>query len=156
MKASLETSALFLFTTLELINFVSPDLKFHCFLLPNLEIFQIIQKISSLAGNFPGYPETFKAIRKGLRAKTFRTRKNFPGSNATLLPRFLRLWLWIWIFRMIGSWFLIERWVLVIRLVREETNKQRGATSQLRYNTIYSLSLDGWFLINHFSFLVAT
>ena len=27
-----------------------------------------------------------------LRAKTFRTRKNFPGSNATLLPRFLRLW----------------------------------------------------------------
>ena len=25
-------------------------------------------------------------------AKTFLTRKNFPGSNATLLPRFLRLW----------------------------------------------------------------
>ena len=35
MKASLETSALFLSTTLELKNFVSPDLKFHCFLLPN-------------------------------------------------------------------------------------------------------------------------
>ena len=27
-----------------------------------------------------------------IRAKTFRTRKNFPGSNATLLPGFLGLW----------------------------------------------------------------
>ena len=26
-----------------------------------------------------------------IRAKTFRTRKNFPGSNATLLPGFLGL-----------------------------------------------------------------
>ena len=26
-----------------------------------------------------------------MRTKTFRTRKNFPGSNVTLLPRFLRL-----------------------------------------------------------------
>ena len=74
MKASLETSALFLSTTLELKNFVSPDLKFHCFLLPNLEIFRIIRKISSLSGNFSGYPETFRTIRKisGLSG-------NFPG-----------------------------------------------------------------------------
>ena len=27
-----------------------------------------------------------------IRAKTFRTRKNFPGSNASLLPGFLGLW----------------------------------------------------------------
>ena len=37
MKASLETSALFLSTTLELKNFVSHEVKFHCFLLPNLQ-----------------------------------------------------------------------------------------------------------------------
>ena len=70
MKASLETSALFLSTTLELKNFVSPDLKFHCFLLPNFRSkdssrsFRTIRKISRLSGNFPGYPETFRTIRK--------------------------------------------------------------------------------------------
>ena len=33
----------------------------------------------------------FKRFFSYIRAKTFRTRKNFPGSNATLLTRFLRL-----------------------------------------------------------------
>ena len=35
----------------------------------------------------------FRMIFHSIRAKTFRTRKNFPGSNATLLPEFLGLWL---------------------------------------------------------------
>ena len=68
------------------------------------ETFRIILKISSLSGNFPGYLENIQTIWKfsrpsgnfpvqiqGLRAKTFRTRKNFPGGNATLPPRFLGL-----------------------------------------------------------------
>ena len=96
------------------------------------ETFRIIQKISSLSGNFPGYPKTFQAIWKfsgssgkypaypetfqalrkffgqsgkypdyleifqrvrklpiaisGVTRKTFRTRKNFPYGNATLVP----------------------------------------------------------------------
>ena len=61
-------------------------------------------KISSVSGNFPDNPENFQTIWKfsrrsgnfpvqfqGLRAKTFRTRKNFPDGNATLPPRFLGL-----------------------------------------------------------------
>ena len=34
---------------------------------------------------------TFRTMIYIIRAKTFRTRKNFPGSNATLLPGFLGL-----------------------------------------------------------------
>ena len=34
----------------------------------------------------------FRMVIYIIRAKTFRTRKNFPGSNATLLPGFLGLW----------------------------------------------------------------
>ena len=64
--------------------------------------FQVIRTFSGPSGKYPDYPETFWTIRKfsrrygnfpvqfqGLRAKTFRTRKNFPGGNATLPPRFL-------------------------------------------------------------------
>ena len=89
MKASLETSALFLSTTLELKNFVSPDLKFHCFLLPNFRSKDSSRSFSDLettgpfqsmfisaskadcfaflsgsSGKYPAYPETFQAIRK--------------------------------------------------------------------------------------------
>merc|ERR1711873_300834 len=38
-----------------------------------LENIQLIQKISSLSGNFPAYPETFQAIRKLSRLS-----RNFP------------------------------------------------------------------------------
>ena len=81
------------------------------------DTFQAIQKLDGSSGKYPAYPETFQAIRKlsgqfgkypdyletfqrvrnsplqfqGIRAKTFRTRKNFPGGNATLPSRFLRL-----------------------------------------------------------------
>ena len=84
------------------------------------ETLKAIRKITRLSGNFSGYTETFQAIRttrkypdyleifqtvrklpgaisrvtpKKLsgRAKTFRTRKNFPDGNATLPPRFLGL-----------------------------------------------------------------
>ena len=60
--------------------------------------------LSRLSGNFPDNPENIQTIWKfskgsgnfpvqfqGLRAKTFRTRKNFPDGNATLPPRFLGL-----------------------------------------------------------------
>ena len=59
--------------------------------------------------NFPDYPETFLNIRKfsrrsgnfpvqfqGLRAKTFRTRKNFLDGNATMPRWFLRLCPSVW------------------------------------------------------------
>ena len=61
MKASLETSALFLSTTLELKNFVSPDLKFHC-----------------LSINFPGYPENYPDHQKNIKStwKLSRLSKN--------------------------------------------------------------------------------
>ena len=108
MKASLETSALFLSTTLELKNFVSPDLKFHCFLLPNFRSKDSSRSFSDLETTGP-FQSTFQAIRKfsgsiykgsgnfpvqfqGLRAKTFRTRKNFPDGNATMPRWFLCLW----------------------------------------------------------------
>ena len=68
------------------------------------ENIQPTRKLSRLSGNFLYHPENIQPIRKlskgsgnfpvqfqGLRAKTFRTRKNFPGGNATLPPRFLRL-----------------------------------------------------------------
>ena len=72
MKASLETSALFLSTTLELKNFVSPDLKFHCFLLPNFRSKDSSRSFSDLkplahsnqCSDFPDYLETFHAIWK--------------------------------------------------------------------------------------------
>ena len=44
------------------------------------EIFRIIQKISSLSGNFPGYPKTFQTIQK-----IFRLSGNFPGYPETFL-----------------------------------------------------------------------
>ena len=85
------------------------------------ETFQAIRKLSRLSGNFPDHPENIQPIRKlskgsgnfpvqfqGLRAKTFRTRKNFPGGNATLPPRFLRLWAVCWnldVFRYLGKMF---------------------------------------------------
>ena len=63
-----------------------------------------IRKLSRLSGNFPDNPENIQTIWKffkwsrnfpvqfqGSRAKTFRTRKNFPDGNATLPPRFLGL-----------------------------------------------------------------
>ena len=53
MKASLETSALFLSTTLELKNFVSPDLKFHCFLLPNFRSKDSLRIFSDLETTGP-------------------------------------------------------------------------------------------------------
>ena len=68
------------------------------------ENIQPTRKLSRLSGNFLYHPENIQPIRKlskgsgnfpvqfqGLRAKTFRTRKNFPDGNATLPPRFLRL-----------------------------------------------------------------
>ena len=66
------------------------------------ETIQPIWKLSRLSGNFPDNLENIQTIWKfskwsgnfpvqfqGLRAKTFRTRKNFPDGNATLPPRFL-------------------------------------------------------------------
>ena len=72
MKASLETSALFLSTTLELKNFVSADLKCHCFLLQNFRSKDSSRSFSDLkplahsnqCSDFLDYPETFHAIRK--------------------------------------------------------------------------------------------
>ena len=68
------------------------------------KLFWTIQKISGLSGKYSDYPETFRTIRKfsrrsgnfpvqfqGLRAKTFRTRKNFPDGNATMPRWFLGL-----------------------------------------------------------------
>jgi len=68
------------------------------------ENIQPIRKLSRLSGNFPDNPENIQTIWKfskgsgnfpvqfqGLRAKTFRTCKNFPDGNATLPPRFLGL-----------------------------------------------------------------
>ena len=64
--------------------------------------FQTILKISRLSGNLPDHPENIQTIWKfcrqstnfpvhfqGLRAKTFRTRKNFPDGNATMPRWFL-------------------------------------------------------------------
>ena len=73
------------------------------------ENIQIIGNLSEQSGNFSGCPETFQIIRKlprrklfrpsgnipvqfqGLRAKTFRMRKNFPDGNATMPLWFLCL-----------------------------------------------------------------
>ena len=68
------------------------------------ETSQIIRKLSRFSGNFPDHPETFQTIQKlsrpsenfplqfqGLRAKTFRMRKNFPDGNATMPRWFLCL-----------------------------------------------------------------
>ena len=65
---------------------------------------QPIWKLSRLSGNFPDNPENIQTIWKfskwsgnfpvqfqGLRAKTFRTRKNFLDGNATMPRWFLRL-----------------------------------------------------------------
>ena len=64
----------------------------------HLANFQTIWKHSRPPGNFPDGPETFQFSFKSYAqklskcAKTFRTRKNFPDGNATLLSRFLGLW----------------------------------------------------------------
>ena len=93
MKASLETSALFLSTTLE---FSGSSRKYPAY----PETFQAIRKLSRPTEKYLDYPETFQAIRKlsgssgkypGLRAKTFRTRKNFLDGNATMPRWFLGL-----------------------------------------------------------------
>ena len=55
----------------------------------NPDSFETVQKM----GNDLGKSGQFICFFSVTRAKTFRTRKNFPGSNASLLPRFLRLWL---------------------------------------------------------------
>ena len=75
-------------------------------------------------------PDSFETIRKMgndlersrqlsgfsvIRAKTFRMRKNFPGSNATLLPRFLRLWglvhsVFVGVIDFVGGSVSLERW----------------------------------------------
>ena len=68
------------------------------------ENIKTIRKLSRLSGNFLYHPENIQPIRKlskgsgnfpvqfqGLRAKTFRTRKNFPDGNATMPRWFLRL-----------------------------------------------------------------
>ena len=76
----------------------------------NPDSFEIIRKIGchlEKSGQFRNDPENWQSSGKiwvvlnvlgqltrffsVIRAKTFRTRKNFPGSNATLLPRFLGL-----------------------------------------------------------------
>ena len=70
-----------------------------------LEIFKIIPKHPRPSGHFLDNPETFQLIWKlsrpygnfpvqfqWLRAKTFRTRKNFPDGNATMPRWFLCLW----------------------------------------------------------------
>ena len=85
------------------------------------ETFQTIRKIFSPSRNFPDHPETFQTIRKlsrpygnfpvqfqGLRAKTFRTRKNFLDGNATMPRWFLCLWSQPWIVR--GWGWLCWRW----------------------------------------------
>ena len=68
------------------------------------ENIQPTRKLSRLSGNFLYHPENIQPIRKlskgsgnfpvqfqGLRAKTFRTRKNFPDGNATMPRWFLGL-----------------------------------------------------------------
>ena len=67
------------------------------------DTFYIVQKLSSSSGHFAYYLDTLYSIRRFFKlsgkfsangelvAKTFRICKNFPGSNASLLTRFLRL-----------------------------------------------------------------
>ena len=52
----------------------------------------MIRKNPDRFGSIGRVEQVFSVVR----AKTFRTRKNFPGSNATLLPRFLGLWFPPW------------------------------------------------------------
>ena len=71
------------------------------------ESFQIIQKISRPSTNFPDHPETFQTIGKlsrwsenfrehrGLRAKSFRTCKNFLVGNTDTMTRFFYLWKYV-------------------------------------------------------------
>ena len=51
----------------------------------NPDSFETIRKI----GN---HPDHFESIGTVYKVFFCCARKNFPGSNATLLPRFLRLW----------------------------------------------------------------
>merc|ERR1711997_277067 len=68
------------------------------------DTFQPVWTLFRLSGHFPDCPDTFHIVRtifghilvifkhfRVQRAKTFRTRKNFPGSNATTLPTFFCL-----------------------------------------------------------------
>ena len=64
------------------------------FIWENPDSFETIRKIGyhlEKSGSFWKCWDSFKGVSV-IRAKIFRTRKNFPCSNATLLPRFLRLW----------------------------------------------------------------
>ena len=68
------------------------------------ENLQKIQKHSRKSGKYPDDPETFQKLQWFSRqvldiinkcmfsAKTFQTRKNFPGSNAPALPMYFCLW----------------------------------------------------------------
>ena len=79
---------------------------------------------------------TFRTMIYIIRAKTFRTRKNFPGSNATLLPGFLGLWddglcLWVlskrwywindklYIYFYVNIWYrtIIDSWWLMVDMI---------------------------------------
>ena len=72
------------------------------------ETFQTIQKHSKQSGNFPDDQETFQKLQQFSRqvldiidksrfsAKTFRTRKNFPGSNAPAFSMYFCLWEALW------------------------------------------------------------
>ena len=54
--------------------------------------------------------EQLKRFFSFIRAKTFRTRKNFPGSNATLLPRFLVHSVFVGVIDFVGGSVSLERW----------------------------------------------
>ena len=58
-----------------------------------LDSFHMAWKVSRWPGKFPGVLKSFQMVWKlSMFIKTFQVYKKFPGSIATLLPWFFRLW----------------------------------------------------------------
>ena len=121
------------------------------------ESFQAIRKLFGPSGKYPDYPETFQAIRKfsrrsgnfpvqfqGLRAKTFRTRKNFLDCTAAMPWWFLCLWSQPWIVRGWGWlcwwWRKIKgcqrwsSWLLLVQFLFLQRQRQGWGKIATAYN----------------------